>query len=217
MKDYWMLMFGKAEREVLDEHRVCEEVGKKSRLREAYEKAHDIRKFEIGLYWKRALYFWGFETAIVAAYGSALKFESGVDVSVLFFLNILGVVFSVFWWLTLRGSKQWQENWELHIDMLESHISGNLYKVVLFYEGRRELFASVSRINIAFSVMFIVSWLIVSCNMWWSSFDKFFLLLVHVALGVVIYRLIPPWFATNLKGDCGRLSGRADLSFVARH
>jgi len=33
---------------------------KKSIIKEAYNVALDIRKFEIDLYWKRATYFWGF-------------------------------------------------------------------------------------------------------------------------------------------------------------
>ena len=34
----------------------------------AFEKIHDIRKFEIDLYWKRATYNWTFIAAIFAGY-----------------------------------------------------------------------------------------------------------------------------------------------------
>lgn len=34
----------------------------------ALEQAHDIRKFEIDLYWKRAAYFWTFIAATFAGY-----------------------------------------------------------------------------------------------------------------------------------------------------
>ncbi|MEH3685428.1 hypothetical protein POW75_25955 [Klebsiella pneumoniae] len=35
----------------------------------ALDKAHDIRKFEIDLYWKRATYFFAFFTVITGAFG----------------------------------------------------------------------------------------------------------------------------------------------------
>ena len=36
--------------------------------KEAYEKAHDIRKFEIGLFWQRATYYWAFILAAFTAH-----------------------------------------------------------------------------------------------------------------------------------------------------
>jgi len=35
------------------------------------------------------------------------------------------------WYCVNRGSKQWQENWENHVDLLEDNIVGPLYKVSL--------------------------------------------------------------------------------------
>jgi hypothetical protein len=43
----------------------------------------------------------------------------------------LGFVFSVAWFCVNRGSKQWQENWENHVDSLEDDVTGPLYKVIL--------------------------------------------------------------------------------------
>lgn len=36
------------------------------RLREAYDKAHEIRQFEIELYWRRSTYFWTMQAAVLA-------------------------------------------------------------------------------------------------------------------------------------------------------
>ncbi|HFD33195.1 MAG: hypothetical protein AXA67_08780 [Methylothermaceae bacteria B42] len=97
----------------------------------ALEHALDIRKFEIDLYWKRATYFWAFIGATFAGFLAiqASTAENKQDLSVL--LSCVGFVFSVAWLCVNRGSKQWQENWEKHVDMLEDKITGPLYKVVL--------------------------------------------------------------------------------------
>jgi hypothetical protein len=44
----------------------CDDGGE--RQKEALKYAHDIRKFEIDLYWRRAAYFWTFIGAAFAAY-----------------------------------------------------------------------------------------------------------------------------------------------------
>src|SRR5579864_817840 len=100
---------------------------------EALKNALEIRKFEIDLYWKRAAYFWTFIGATFAAYGavqaSSAHADVKTDLSVI--ASCLGLVFSLGWFLANRGSKQWQENWENHVDLLEDEIIGPLYKTVL--------------------------------------------------------------------------------------
>ena len=49
-------------------------------------------------------------------------------------------------------------NWEHHIDMLEEHISGNLYKTVLFETGK-DLFYSVTRINELICTVILWGWI----------------------------------------------------------
>jgi hypothetical protein len=97
----------------------------------ALERALDIRKFEIDLYWKRATYFWAFIAATLAGFVGiqASSSSNKADMSVL--LCNIGIVFSFAWSCVNRGSKYWQENWEYHVDMLEDKIQGPLYKVVL--------------------------------------------------------------------------------------
>jgi hypothetical protein len=104
---------------------------KKAKKAAALDYALEIRKFEIELYWKRATYFWAFIVATLAGYGAAQasSLESRTDLSV--FLACLGVVFSWGWFLVNKGSKQWQENWENHVDLLEDEVVGPLYKIVL--------------------------------------------------------------------------------------
>ncbi|WP_249975356.1 hypothetical protein [Vreelandella olivaria] len=97
-----------------------------------FQYALDTRKFEIDLYWKRATYFWTFIAATFAGYAAiqaASSIEDKADLSVI--LCCLGVLFSFGWHCVNRGSKQWQENWENHVDMLEDEVTGPLFKTVL--------------------------------------------------------------------------------------
>ena len=102
-----------------------------AKRRRALQHALDIRKFEIELYWKRAAYFWTLIAAALAAYGAI---QVAKDVSDRHHLSVLvgalGFVLSFAWSCVNRGSKQWQENWENHVDMLEDDIIGPLYKTV---------------------------------------------------------------------------------------
>ena len=158
-KDYWRLMFGKPEADVLEEHKKTKP-WQKSSLQEAYEKAHDVRKFEIDLYWKRALYFWGFEAAFLVALGQFLTAEKYEEQLIpLLLLSCFSFVYTVLWCFALQGMKRWQENWEIHIDFLEKNISGCLYKTVLYKKNKQFGFYSVSRINEIVAVLLAFMWL----------------------------------------------------------
>lgn len=100
------------------------------RQKEALKQALDIRKFETDLYWKRASYFWTFIAGMFAGYFLLTKdpvhsFEPAYTVA------CLGLTFSVAWYFVNRGSKAWQRNWEIQVDLLEDEIMGPLYKSAL--------------------------------------------------------------------------------------
>ena len=140
----------------------------------ALEHALDIRKFEIDLYWKRATYFWTFIAATLAGFiavrAASKTPQVTTDLSVL--LANLGLVFSFAWYCVNRGSKYWQENWEYHVDMLETKLSGPLYKVFMsrqeakgIHESIRHVLTgpapfSVSKINQLISIFVTAMWLI---------------------------------------------------------
>jgi hypothetical protein len=102
-----------------------------TKLLKAFEKAHEIRIFEIELYWKRATYFWAFIAATFAGYFAIYSSVNTPQNDILFLLNCLGIVFSFSFYLVNRVSKYWQLNWEKHVDMLEDEISGPLYKTTI--------------------------------------------------------------------------------------
>ncbi|MGA2902980.1 MAG: hypothetical protein ABSD98_04060 [Candidatus Korobacteraceae bacterium] len=139
---------------------------------EALKHALDIRKFEIELYWKRATYFWTFIGAALAGYGAVQVTSvasTGVRTDLSVILSCLGFVVSYGWFCANKGSKQWQENWENHVDMLEDEDVGPLYKTVLKRpkeEGRYWLVEfingpapySVSKINQIISLFVTILW-----------------------------------------------------------
>lgn len=133
-----------------------------SKREKALTRAYALRTFEIEHYWKRATYFWGFQIAIFAAFGLLWKDSAANPWNpVAIALSGLGVLTAVANSLAAKGSRFWQRNWELHIDMLEDEIEGRLYKTVWMPEGKPSF--SVSRVNLALSYCFIGFWIFVTC------------------------------------------------------
>lgn len=131
--------------------------------REAWKEALDNRKFEIELYWKRAAYFWTF---IAAAFAGFFVLQDSSDCILKFALSCLGFIFSLGWYFVNRGSKAWQQNWEMHVDLLENEISGPVYKTIISPRPYRLLIPteaypfSVSKINQILSLFVTAMWLI---------------------------------------------------------
>lgn len=140
----------------------------------ALKQALDIRKFEIDLYWKRATYFWTLIAATFAGYFAVLASEKMPDKNFnACVLACVGLIFSLAWYLSNRGSKYWQENWEYHVDMLEDQVTGPLYKTVLHRPKADGIFVrffespapfSVSQINQWVSLFTIAVWLPLLAN-----------------------------------------------------
>ncbi len=131
------------------------------KIEHALEIAWRTRDFEIKMYWKRATYYWAFITSIFITYFHILN-SSNLFVHqdfVLFFIILIGSIFSLCWVLTNLSSKFWQSNWEYHINFLESEISGNIYGTVLYKKGQ-EFHPSISKINFCASCVILLIWII---------------------------------------------------------
>ena len=126
----------------------------------------DTRKFEIGLFWNRSLFFWGFITLAFAFYGYAKK-ELSQGVIPLGAASF-GLICSWCWHLVNRGSKYWQENWEQKVEDLEEKVTGQK----LFFERERRLDKgfwsawtySVGKLTLFMSLFVFFIWIMIFTN-----------------------------------------------------
>ena len=117
-----------------------------------FDTAADVRKFEINLFWQRSLFFWGLVAAAFVGYASLVKERPNIA----FLIACFGVVCSVAWSLANRGSKYWQEYWELEVEKTEVPVLGRQLFVGGSARKTSELWLaprqySVSKITIALS------------------------------------------------------------------
>ena len=127
---------------------------KQEEQKEIFNLAWDSRKFEIELYWKRAVYFWAFQAVTLVGYFTILStnyFDEKLHS--LFYVNCLGFITSLGWHLINKGSKSWQRHWEQIVDILEDMVVGKLYKTVTTNKT-----FSVSKINELISLFFTLMW-----------------------------------------------------------
>ncbi|WP_148049885.1 MULTISPECIES: hypothetical protein [unclassified Enterobacter] len=162
-----------------------------NKIHSAFEKAHDIRKFEIGLYWQRSAYLWGFISVLTAVcaycFTKLLDPISYNQKAIIAFISLVtslvGVVFSDMWVKLSSSSKYWQENWEYHINILEDYISGNLHKIH---------FHNNSKPYKRYSIHDIFNTIIrrVSVIWWFTSIISFFTFINSIAQGKITERII---------------------------
>lgn len=181
--------------------------------KKALEYALDIRKFEIDLYWKRAAYFWAFIAAIFTGYitvGTISKEVLNNKKEIILILSCLGIVFSFAWVLVNKGSKQWQENWENHVDLLEDEIIGPLYKVTIsrtppkgWYEKSANFFSgpsfvSVSKINQLISLFIFLVWLYILAGNIFSDVSQYYAgVLILITVVICVFFTMPGFGRTH--------------------
>jgi hypothetical protein len=125
------------------------------------EYAADVRKFEIGLFWTRSLFFWGFTTTALAAYGASYHIGSN---NFQFAAACAGLVCGVSWSLVNRSSKYWHTVWERKVESRQNAaIDDDLFSVAAnplvaenWFWGPKHY--SVSKIAIAFSDFTVLVW-----------------------------------------------------------
>ncbi len=132
------------------------------RKKKRFDVAVQIRNFEINLFWKRSLFFWGFIASAFVGYAALSKYQSDLSVIVACF----GMVCSFAWTLVNRGSKYWQESWETKVEKYEAVLIGALFaeeEAVQshkgFWLGARKY--SVSKLATALSDYVFVLWFII--------------------------------------------------------
>jgi hypothetical protein len=78
----------------------------------ALEIALRLRQFEIELFWRRALFFWGFIAAAFVGLVSTYSSHPRLSLAV----SCFGTVCALCWTLVNRGSKYWYETWEIKVN-----------------------------------------------------------------------------------------------------
>ncbi len=195
-------------------------------LKEALERALDIRKFEIELYWKRAAYFWTLIAAAFAGYFVILSAQHLTDNNFLaFIVACIGFLFTFAWFQVNRGSKQWQENWENHVDMLEDKITGPLYKTTLGRPSGDDFFErhvtgpgniSVSKTNQIVNLFTLCIWLALA----YFALDvvgfKYHLSIRHIAVGslTVGFCILILWRGRTYPGDHDHIANQRTTRIV---
>ncbi len=137
-------------------------------MEKKYDVALATRNFEIELFWKRSLFFWGFIASSFVGYATIVKDKPPLAVAIVCF----GFVCSVAWSLVNRGSKYWQENWEKIVVGIEDDVTGSLFKergeqkFKEIEEQKNKGFwlvarkFSVSKVTIALSDFTVIIWLV---------------------------------------------------------
>lgn len=195
----------------------------KAKRKCAFETAHDLRKFEIELIWKRSTYFWGLQIATfagVAALSSSLNQSphGSLGLGSVGFISILLLLLSVFgtcaafaWFAVAYSSKVWMYNWEKHIDRLESEFSGDIYKTLYFRNDRRIF--SLTGVNESIAIIACAIWVMVTAGVFsiFSLKNQTFVggsLLTAVAFGLllVVYGLLSPRFDPKNQSKMDKLN-----------
>jgi len=158
------------------------------RLEKCLEIALDNRKLEIGLLWQRTLIFWGFVAALFVAVASVLGKSRGLAAA----LSIAGVVFSLIWALANRGSKSWQESWELKADdflIRRYTVDEKIFRRKTQSQNDvffllRPLKYSVSKLLVALSDFVVIIWIGLTLRLTVDVYDRYPRHLDKYAIGI---------------------------------
>jgi hypothetical protein len=185
----------------------------KDDFRKAFDFAADVRKFEISLFWQRSLFFWGFTTTAILAYGAAHQTQSR---NLQFAAAAIGLTSAFVWTLVNRSSLYWQRHWEQSLVELQSHaIDYVIYGDEANHRIKidqgwfwKPLHYSVSKLAIAFSDFVVLAWVglvFISSPLWPMLHDAasltwlrtpyagplFISIVVAIFLAAVLIRALP--------------------------
>ena len=164
--------------------------------RARYDAAIRAREFEIDLFWKRALFFWGF----LAAAFVALAATHGKSPRLAVVVASFGAVCAWTWTLANRGSKFWYESWEKKLQTAEPPITGPFFAQIetpkhegWWLSARRY---SVSRLAIGLSDFTLFVWIVILgrevIGLWWKCVPEWLANTVAtaIAVGSLVYAAV---------------------------
>lgn len=175
-----------------------------------FDKIIELRKFEIENFWKRTLFFWGTIAIIYAGY-----FKADITYEYKIIVPLIGLLFNIIFSLSTRGSKYWQEHWEMMAFEYE-----DVNNITLFNGDQRETIDnnnksvftrpyrfSVSKLTMLLSDLSTLIWLI----LWikeiiflikknYLKFDCFPTMIDWYTIGIIsIHMLLIGYFVSFLK------------------
>lgn len=161
----------------------------KEKIKEAYNKAHHIREYEINLFWSRLNYLWLINTVLFSAWGIIVySIINAKDVTflhyfTLFLLSLFGSAFTFLAASIARAGKFWQQVWEYHVHVLEPFVSGSLYSMPFTQNLTRP---SISRSIMVFFTFSLMIWVLssISAVVLLSFSSKF--IFIFEALAVIV-------------------------------
>ncbi len=154
------------------------------------DRAYQLLQFEIELYWQRSLYFSGFISLIFIA----LQNADNIALQKMFLT--LGFIVSFAWYLSTRGSKFWQENYEYYVALFEKENKQIIFSEPIKNKKRNFLDLcspqrfSVSRINTLVALSITFGWLVMIV----FSDGWIWLLILNLIIACIFY------FAVKHKG-----------------
>lgn len=133
-------------------------------LKEAYDKSHATKNFEIELYWKRATYSWTLIAALITLCGllinTYLNKSQGNEkiIFIILAISFAGLFITILCNLILQSGEYWKKNWEIHTVLLEPLFSGRLYATHVISANNR---LSIAKLNGLLYMMVIACWLLI--------------------------------------------------------
>ncbi len=174
-------------------------------LKEALKIIIDNRLFEIKMYWVRSTYFIAVMGAILTGYFTL------IDKLPQFLMAAAGYLCAWVWFLSLKGSKFWQENWEHQAEEIQKKLKINIYDLLILkptypWNGpgwnpkqwlKAEWF-SVSRLNGCLALFAICFWAIIL--MYWAEAGLYFYkdIAFYCSFCVIaIFPILVSWLSYN--------------------
>lgn len=178
------------------------------KLEKLLELSIEQRKFAIEHYWNRANYFWLFVAAFFVAYvetlpdkggccGNSSDFQMGL---VNLLVCIGGLFSSICWYVANRGSKYWQENWELHINTISKKLGKPIFQILMnpktcIFNPFTYYPYSFTRVNLLLNLGIIGIWTLlllqhfdVVVDVWhFSMSNPLFVLLLVILMWIIMH------------------------------
>lgn len=169
-------------------------------LKEAYDKSHVTKNFEIELYWKRSTYSWSLIAALLTICGFMINaYLQGNKTIFLPYATLglaaIGIITTIICNHIAISGEYWKKNWELHTILLEPFFSGNLYSTHLFESDKRY---SIARLSTLLLSIVLLSWITLAMVVFAKLTTPDYYKLAYSLCGTALYVIFCNYFVRLL-------------------